>query len=250
MQPHNDIQLTIIFCLFLIVTSLSGGFLPLYIKFGEKGLHRLLALGTGMLLGTIFMHMLPEALSEHGSPLMVLVGLLALFVIERLILRAEGMNGSSHKVLGSAALLGLSVHAFTAGLGLATQLSNMTAAVLLMVSLLIHKFSESFSLSTIFILADYSRQKSIGLITFFSIFTPLGLLIGQFTLGMVPEFIIGPTIGLAAGTFLYVACCDLLPEVFHHPQGRWGSLIALLVGVSLIILILNLGYDPHAHASH
>ena len=238
-------NVTLIFTLFLLAAGLSGGMLPLYTKLKERGLHCLLALGTGMLLGTIFLHMLPEALSRHGSPLLVLVGLLVVFILERLVFTAPNGNGLSHEVIGLTAFTGLSVHAIIVGLGLATQLADPIGRTTLMTSLLIHKLSETFALSTVFLLAGYSRKKAINLIVAFSFFTPTALVFGHFLLRNLPEHLMGAAAGLAAGTFLYVALLDLLPEVFHHPERKWMTFGALVLGISIIAAIVGVG--GHAH---
>ena len=44
--------------------------------------------------------------------------------------------------------------------------------------------------------------------------------------------------GFACGTFLYVAVCDFLPEVFHDSEHGWGKLGWLLLGVLITALSL------------
>ena len=236
--------LVYIFVLFLIAAGLSGGVLPQYFRLKERGLHRLLALATGMLMGTVFYHMLPEALSPHGSPTLVLAGLLLVFVVERLVFSA-GDPREPHAVIGATAFFGLSVHAVIVGLGLASQLANPLTQVLLMSSLLVHKFSETFALSSVFLLAGYSRGRSLQLIALFSCLTPASLIIGHCLLLRLPAYWVGTASGLAAGTFLYVALVDLLPEVFHQREGRWLSLGVLLVGIAIIAALITFGGHPH-----
>lgn len=231
-------RLIVIVTLFLTAVGVAGGMIPIYCRYSEKGFHRLLAFGTGMLLGTVFLHMLPEALTETGSPIMVLIGLLGVFVVEKLVFGSAD-HGSSHEVIGATAFFGLSVHAITVGLGLSAQLMDPSVRMLLIISLMIHKLSETFSLSTVFQLAKYDRNKSLRLIILFSIMTPLSLLVGFFILRTLSEPLTRAASGLAAGTFLYVALVDLLPEVFHHPRGRWVSFISLLAGIAIIVLILT-----------
>ena len=220
---------------------------PLYTKLKEGGLHCLLAFGTGMLLGTIFLHMLPHAVSEHGSPLMVLLGLLTVFVIERLVFDTRHHPEESHAVIGLSAFFGLSVHALIVGLGLSAQLVDPIQRMSLMTSLLIHKFSETFSLVTVFLLAAYSQKKSIKALFIFSLLTPGALVIGHFFLERLPQDIMNYASGLAAGTFLYVALLDLLPEVFHHPKHKWLTFAALLTGIFVMIMISSLSGFSHVH---
>lgn len=242
---------------FLLSVTIAGGALPQYVKLNDRKLHLLLALGTGMLIGTIFYHMLPEALEGPGATF-VIVGLLGVFVIERLIFQPHEHNEerehhhhtpdedadcdrSGHSIIGSTALVGLSVHAAMVGLGLSVGLREGNAGGTLLASLVIHKFSEAFSLSTIFMLAGYSQARSLKLLALFSVIEPGALVLGQLFITMLPGTWESAAAGLSGGTFLYVALCDLLPEVFHRREGRWTALAALSVGVAFIGGVIMFG---------
>ena len=55
----------------------------------------------------------------------------------------------------------------------------------------------------------------------------------------------GIILGLAGGSFLYVAACDLLPEAHAEDEG-WGITAATLVGYAFAIGVKNF-LAPHAH---
>jgi len=242
-----DFRIIVVSSLFLAAAGLAGGIAPFYLRLKEGGLHYLLSLGTGMLLGTVFLHMLPEAMTESGSPILVLVGLLLVFIVERLVFGGVS-HEDTHRLIGLTAYFGLSVHCFIVGLGLAAELEDPITRTALMASLMVHKLSEAFSLATVFILAGYSRRRALNLMCLFSLVTPAGLWLSYLMLGAVPARWGGTASGLAAGTFLYVALVDLLPEVFHHPKGRWKTLALLVVGICLIWALLSAGGEPgHLH---
>jgi len=272
MNPTLDLAVISITAIFMLVAGMVGGILPQFVKLSDRGLHRFLALGTGMLLGTIFYHMLPEALHSFGATTFVLIGLLGVFVVERILVAEsvsrsdddhaghhhhdhhhdedhnheaplEVRDRSSHSIIGVTALAGLSVHALMVGLGLSAQLGDSRAVVPLMTSLLVHKLSEAFSLSTIFLLAGYPKGKSLMLLGIFALIEPFGMVLGAVALGVLPHGWESGVAGLAAGTFLYVALCDLLPEVFHRREGRWGSLLMLVIGLIGIAFMISGGHS-------
>jgi len=79
-------------------------------------------------------------------------------------------------------------------------------------------------------LARLGSARSATLLVAFALISPLGILIG--------ERIAEPGAGLdrvltgfACGTFLYVAACDLLPEVFHEVDRPLWKLLAVGAGV-------------------
>jgi zinc transporter ZupT len=187
--------------------------------------------------------MLPDSMSEHGYPLLVLIGLMTVFVVEKLVF---GQNQpGTHSLIGLTAFFGLSIHAFIAGFSFSFILLKPIIPVGLISSLLIHKMSETFALASVFLLAGYSKRKSIKLILVFSMFTPIAVLLGLVLVKTVASDYIGAAAAIATGTFLYVAIVDLLPEVFHHNKGKWWNLSALLLGIAIIAAIIGTSNFAH-----
>lgn len=252
----------LLFAAALFAAALLGALLPLFRSWSERGLHALLSISAGIFLGAVFLHFLPElaglaaaadaggahAGHDHGdhahahAPAALLpwtaalVGFLALFLIERVWLanraaaraRAEGQGKDPHHVLWAATLVGLSVHAGLTGIALAGTVARGTST-LFAVTFLIHKLSEGFSLATVMRLAGLSTGRALGILAAFALVTPLALLSGA-ALGSVGD--VGAVLsGFAAGTFLYVAVLDLLPEVFHGRERSLPKVVLLVVGV-------------------
>lgn len=288
------------YCLVIIAAALGGSALPLLLGRSEKVLHFLIALSTGIFLGVVFTHLLPEVahmaeelggghahaeahadhlhageaqdhddhddhaghghshgvdgaaaapfLHEHAGTefwLLVLVGLLIVYFVEKVVLGGHvHSEHEQHVTLGLASYIGLAVHAFTAGLGLAAALaadphggagSDLSGAVF--VGIISHKSAETFSLTSVLMLAAFSRKRVMLMSALFALVTPAGVLIGQNLFQDVHGYGVGVLVSLAAGSFLYVAVCDLLPEVFHHRTHLVPKviLVALGVGASLWI---------------
>ncbi|KAA0200465.1 hypothetical protein HAZT_HAZT009974 [Hyalella azteca] len=53
--------------------------------------------------------------------------------------------------------------------------------------------------------------------------------------------------GMAAGTILYVVFCEVLERERNSLSGRFGKLIALIVGFATMALIQLVGNHKHAH---
>jgi zinc transporter ZupT len=226
----------------LLVVGLAGGLLPLLVKWDDRRLHIALALSTGIFLGAVFLHMLPElpvAIADASiEPRLLwavaLIGVLTIYFLESLVFRTHDHDEvHRHTAVGYATLAGLSLHAFTVGISLsATELSTP-----IMVGILFHKAFEAFSLTSVFQLAHFTQKKIAMLITLFACITPLGLLIGSEILPQLSPNTAAIAVALAAGTFLYVCLAELLPEVFHHKEDVATKVILLLVGIGGMALI-------------
>lgn len=223
----------------LFLVSLLGAMPPLARRWSERGLHLLVAASAGVFLGLVALHLLPELAEpapRGSSPLApwlaALAGFFALLLVERLVLaRADAPDtDSAHAQLWVSTVLGLSVHALAAGLGFAALLGRGRVEWLALVPLAWHKLTESFSLAAVLRLGALRRRRAGAVLLAFSLVTPLGFLVGA---GLEADGagIARMLTGFAAGTFLFVALVDLLPEAFHGSGRRWPRLLALAIGV-------------------
>lgn len=188
--------------------------------------------------------------------LFVLIGVLLVYLIETLLIRgpnsADHDHGSrscgdeghgsheserQHTLVSYAAFAGLGVHALTAGFGMVVVLHNGWMGWPLSVSMILHKGTEAFSLGTIFVLSSFRRPKVLGLLAVFALTTPVGILAGSSLLNHLDPSSFGILTALAAGTFLYVSLCELLPEVFHHRVDVGWKVLLLSVGVAVMYLL-------------
>jgi zinc transporter ZupT len=233
----------------IIAVAIIGGLPPLFRHWNQKQLHLFIAFGGGTILGAIFFHLLPDALTM-GSPRltcsMMLLGFIGILLVERILMgghsHEQGNDGMSrHEVVGITAMVGLSVHAMTGGFGLAVGLLDPELGLVIFLAIIMHKGTAAFSLSTIFRLAEYSRRKSISLLILFSLMTPIGSLIALPIIGALEHIDLSIPTGLTAGTFLYVATLDLIPEAFHGGKARFLPFFWLIIGILIMLAIKFLG---------
>ena len=64
--------------------------------------------------------------------------------------------------------------------------------------------------------------------------------------GSNPVFL-GGALAFCAGTFLCIACADLLPELQFHSHDRLKLSVALAAGLAVAILIGQFEASSHAH---
>lgn len=226
------------YSLLIFAAALVGGLLPLWRKWSDELLHMFVSFGAGIFIGTVFLHLLPEAFSVENiniSALFVLVGFLLIFFIERyFISRGNGISNDSHKLISIIALVGLSVHSIIAGFGLAISSNYEGLSSMIFFSIIAHKTTAAFSLSSLFLLAKMSFKRCFTYLVLFSMMTPLGAVIFGQVIPSEDNILLSVLLGLTAGTFLYVSTAELLPEIFHTKEKKWQKILLFLIGILII----------------
>ncbi len=130
-------------------------------------------------------------------------------------------------------MIALSVHAIFEGIALGLQ-KDMSSVVNIVIAICLHKgaaaMSLGISLSKVF--ADEPKRIT-DLILIFAFATPIGVTIG-IALGAAPEIVDIVFSSLAGGTFVYIACSEVVVEEFSVPGNRWLKLLAFLMGAAVI----------------
>ena len=93
------------------------------------------------------------------------------------------------------------------------------------------------AVASILLHARYTPARTLFLSTLVALATPLGALATVVLTHDLPRPVMGEMLGVAAGTFLYVAASDLIPES-HAAKDAWTGAM-LLVGVGVVALTLS-----------
>lgn len=233
----------------VFVAALAGGLVTLVRKWSYENLHLFLSLGAGVFLGVVFLYLLPESFADHMQAdrnyiaLTILFGYLIILFFKRILFIKRGNDDiESHRIVSITAFLGFSVHSLIEGFALAVGSLTTDLGPLIFISIIAHKSMASFSLSSLFLLSKTSTKKTVGLIVLFSLMTPVGAIAFTPIFSLLPQEMLEYLTALTAGTFLYVATGDLLPEVFHTHENRWLKLLLLILGV---VIMIALGHDSH-----
>ena len=204
---------------------------------------------------------------EHASGLLmggaILAGFLLMFILE-----GSGMGHSVHEehhnhehnhghghihhaAAGGLLVFGLTMHAATDGLavGAAAASGDLAVTATVLLAVLIHKGPAAFSLGVFSAHERAERKDSIKDVVIFSLATPVMILLANFALSGLEKNLIGLTMLFSAGTFLYVATVDTLPDI-HNPETGKKALTYVIMGVLFLtialIILNNLGIG-HAH---
>lgn len=223
--------------LLLLVAGLAGALAPLVVRTAGTA-HDVVAFSTGVFLVVVLTHLLPEAMATEGEEpgwLVALGGFALLAVLEHGVVRRR--FGDANAAMGWTSAIGLTVHALAAGLALAAVREDRGAFLALTTSIGGHKAAETLSFGAVLLLAGAGRRAAFLAASGLALATPLALAVGAWLLADASPVVAARCTAFAAGTFLWVAVGDLVPECLHHRSrlGRVAVLIAFgaIAGASI-----------------
>ena len=266
-----------------LILALLGGLPPILskIKENQETLRRITGIASGILLASALLVVIPEgfelATGEHeesgeeeeGVGNLLIGGAVLAGFLMMLILEGSGIGHAVHEEHHDhrdehghehvhhrnspwIIVLGLSLHSAADGLAIGSAAAGSTEAVTALVALavLIHKVPAAFSLGVFSMHERENRNDSVRDIVMFSLATPVMILVSFYTLQGMDEHLIALVMLFAAGTFLYVATVDTLPDI-HNPETGRAAVRNVLIGVVVMILVLYgaeaAGLIEHGH---
>ena len=272
-----------------LILALIGGLFPIFSKVKEnpETLRRITGIASGILLASALLVVVPEgfelATGEHeeggedeeagheeeGVGNLLIGGAVLAGFLMMLILEGSGIGHAVHEEHHDhhdehghehvhhrnspwIIVLGLSLHSAADGLAIGSAAAGTSEAVTALVALavLIHKVPAAFSLGVFSMHERENKNDSIKDIVIFSLATPVMILVSFYTLQGMDEHLIALAMLFAAGTFLYVATVDTLPDI-HNPETGREALRNVLIGVVVLVLLLYgaeaAGLIEHGH---
>jgi len=234
-------KILFLFSLVAFATTFSGSLLPIIGKpWKEHHLWRLVAFSSGVLLGIAFLHLVPESFELAGrhAALALLFTFALLYAAESVTLvhACEDFLEPQHHhfhLIPRSALLALTVHALIDGLVIGVGLhQNVFLGSIMSFGVILHKFSDGLTLSSLLAASQYSKDRSIRLGASLAAATPTGAFVGYFLSTQLPSNLTGIVLGMATGSFIYVGAADLLPRL-HHVRDRY-CIVFFLLGIAIV----------------
>ena len=236
---------SLLFAIAAAVANLIGGVIVTGHRWALRSLRYFMALGSGFMLGAIFLEMIPESLS-HG-PLnatvftapttLVLLGYLIVHTFEHTFASHLHFGEETHHdevnnpVVGISALVGMIVHTYFDGVAIGAGFSiDQRVWFLVFLAVLLHKIPDGFTIASIIVTSGFSTawaRAAAGILG-------LSTLAGLITVQMIPA-IVPYALPVSAGSLLYVAATDLMPEVNREIGVRMALMVFAGMGFFLLI---------------
>ncbi len=208
----------------------------------------LVSFAAGALMGDVFIHLLPEV-SEDGFNLGVSVfalsGILFSFVIEKFVhwrhchLPTTKEHPHPFAVMN---LVGDGVHNFVDGIIIGVSyIVSIPVGLATTLAVFLHEIPQEIGDFSVLLHGGFSRGRALFMNFLLALTAVLGVLI-VFFLRYIVEGTLPLLTAFAAGTFLYIAGSDLIPEL-HKETGLGKTFIQLVffvLGIAIMYLLLFL----------
>lgn len=234
--------------------ALVGGF-ALWIKAAtlQRILPLLISLSVGVLLGDAFLHLLPEAIARTQNLQSVMLGTLGgiflFFIVEQVIRWQHGheiyppQETPAVRPLGRMNLIGDAVHNFIDGTLIAGSfMVSPAAGVATTIAVIIHEIPQEIGDVGTLIYSGLPIRRAI----WYNFLCALTCLLGAVTtllLGSWFEQEMIYLLPIAAGGFIYIAACDLIPELHRQPATRRNLAQGLFIGVGMAAMLLIVVFE-------
>ena len=193
----------------------------------------LLALAAGALLGTAFLHILPEVV-EGGIPdngfLILLGGFLFFYIGEKLLHlhhSGEGTDEHNPRDLGILSLSADAAHNFVDGIILAVAfLVDIRLGMVTAAAVALHEIPQEIAEFGVLLYAGFSKRKALFLNFLSALTVVVGGIVGFVFQGIFVSLI--PFVLLfAAGSFIYIGASDFIPEFKKERDPKKALLLSL-----------------------
>ncbi len=217
----------------LLAWRLPRRLIPLFVSYA-----------VGALLGVAFLDLLPHVFSSGAprqSAAWVLAGILAFFVLEKMVLwrHDHGHGGEEDHAPASAAwmvIAGDAFHNFTDGLAIAVAFAaDVRLGIVTAVAIVAHEIPQELGNFLVLVHSGFSKAKALGWNLFSSFSTLMGASLAYLALASFSRHA-DVFLCLAAASMIYVAIADLIPGLHRRssPRESLGQAALIALGVASI----------------
>ncbi len=245
----NSLTYSLLFAIAAAGANVIGGVIVTSHKWALRSLRYFIALGSGFMLGAIFLEMIPESLAHgpvnatvfNAPTSLVLLGYLIVHTFEHTFARHLHFGEETHHdevvdpVVGISALVGMIVHTYFDGVAIGVSfLVNEKVGFLVFLAVFLHKIPDGFTIASIIVTSGYSNAKALAAAGALGVSTLAGVVMVHLFDGLVPY-----ALPISAGSLLYVAATDLMPEVNRETGVKMAGVVFAGMGLFLLIKLAS-----------
>ena len=246
----------------MFIGAFGFGYMPLSLELSSRRLNQFMAVGAGVLVASAFLIIIPEGLEltmggqgldgdpGTGIEASILGGAILAGFTLMLLLEIFGLPHAVHHeedrdLLGLSATLGLVIHSAADGLALGASVTSSTeTGLIVFAAIMLHKGPTAFGLASFLRHIKTEKSKAQLHLLLFALTSPVVAIATFHALkesALANDTNIGLALLFSAGTFLYVATVDILPEVHSHEHESKSPIWYVILGMFLVFLTTLLG---------
>lgn len=244
----NELLLILLFTFFSSFLSLFGGILLLLKeKWTIKVSSYFVNFAIGALLGVSFLDLLPEAFSKGATQtisIFIIAGMILFYLLEKSLIWHHHHRHYGEKEFHSfnyLVVLGDGIHNFFDGVAVATAfLVAFPLGIITSLAVFFHEVPQEIGNFSILLYGGWRRKKVLLYNVVVSLTAFIGAFVAYFAFSMI-EKASSYVLAFVAGTFIYIASADLLPETKRELKLKKSLLqIAFLIFGVVVILITSI----------
>jgi zinc and cadmium transporter len=235
----------------VVVVSLISfvGVLTLVTRFKAENrfLAFLVSFAAGALLGDVFIHLLPELAAKNKfnpeTSAYILVAIILLFIIEKYIHWHHHGTEADHVMHAQpfvfTNLIGDALHNLIDGMVITgSYLLDFRLGLATTIAVVLHEIPQEFADFGVLIYGGLTSRKAL----FYNFLSALAALLGAiivlvFGSSAHAEAIL---VALGAGSFIYLAAADLIPEIHREEKNTGTQLVSFGLGILVMYALLFL----------
>ena len=235
MSPFTQ---SLIFAFAAASANVIGGVIVTSHKWARKSLQYFIALGSGFMLGTVFVEMIPESFAlTRSAPALVLLGYFIVHMFEHTFASHLHFGEETHHeelvnpAVQNSALVGMLVHTFFDGVAIgAGFIISPGVGLLIFLAVFLHKIPDGFTISSIVVSSGQSSSRALAAATALGVSTLIGVVVVH-----VAGEGVNYALPISTGSTLYVAATDLMPEVNREKGVKMA--VVVFAGMGLFLLV-------------
>jgi len=207
-----------------------------------------LSLASGTMLGTAFLHLLPESLVTNPKNALPLTcaGVLIFFILEKFLIWRHCHLHQHHEdfarpTAAKMILVGDSIHNFIDGIIIASSfMAGRDVGITVTTAIVLHEIPQELSDFGVLIHGGYTVRNALLFNLLSGGCALIGATLAYFFLASIPV-LQTYFLPLAAGGFLYIALADLIPQLHGNLNFRQTleQILLLTLGIILIVILKN-----------
>lgn len=209
----------------------------------------LISFAAGTLMGDVFLHLLPEIIESADwsitTSLAILSGIVLSLILEKVIhwqhCHLPVTSHHQHRFAWMN-LFGDGIHNFIDGIVIAASfMVSLPTGIATTVAVFVHEIPQEIGDFGVLVHSGFSRKKAL----LFNFLTALTAVVGVLLAWQFTSVVNGlekVLLPFAAGSFLYIAGSDLIPELHKEPglKQAIGQVLSFMMGIAIMSALLFL----------